>query len=276
MLFSVIIPTCNRNEVLSMCLNLLSPKVQTFDGNQYEVIVTDDGKESPAKKMIETRHPWVQWIEGPHKGPAANRNNGAKYAKGEWLVFFDDDCLPATNILNTYNSYIVNHSGINVLEGKVERPNRRTSVLDYAPCNYNGGNLWSCNFAIIKPLFKEIGGFDENFKYAHLEDNDLKKRIEASGEKILFAVEAKVHHPWRKLNGKSLGRNEEMSLYFNSKYGGHSNYINYIKRIIAQHAFMVKRSFRTNETLPALKVLSQHLGILLLNFHKWKKRYSKI
>jgi len=276
MFFSIIIPTCNRNGFLSRCLDLLAPGVQTLDSIQYHVVVTDDGESTLTKKMIEEKYSWAQWVAGPCKGPAANRNNGVKYAKAKWILFLDDDCLPATDILETYKSYIFSNPSIDVFEGKVERPNTRKSILEYAPCNYHGGNLWSCNFAIDKSVFDEIGGFDENFKYAHLEDTDLKRRIEATNRKIMFAIEARVQHPWRKINGKSLGRNEEMSVYFSFKYGENSNLMNYSKRIAGYHLAMLKRTFFTLEIFPAIKITSQHLGIVLLNFHKWKKKYSNL
>jgi glycosyltransferase involved in cell wall biosynthesis len=100
--FSVIIPTYHRNDLLAKCLDCLADGIQTLPFEQYKVIVTDDGSETTAEEMIRECYPWVQWVAGPHKGPAANRNNGAKYAKGKWLAFTDDDCLPDPQWLETY------------------------------------------------------------------------------------------------------------------------------------------------------------------------------
>src|SRR5665213_3286620 len=105
MKFSVIIPTCNRNDLLRKCLDLLAPSNQTIDN--YEIIVTDDSKDGIAKDLIKQDYPWVCWVEGPKRGPAANRNNGAKTANGDWLVFIDDDCLPDKNVLNCYKNGII-------------------------------------------------------------------------------------------------------------------------------------------------------------------------
>lgn len=273
MLLSVIIPTCNRHDFLGKCLNLLAPGFQTLSSDQYHVVVTDDGKQAPARAMMAEKYAWAQWVEGPLKGPASNRNNGVKYARANWIVFLDDDCLPANDILATYQTYILNNPDIEVLEGKIERCQNRKSILEYAPCNYNGGNLWSCNFAIQRAAFDEVGGFDENFRFAHLEDTDLKKRIDATGRKILFANEAIVLHPWRKLNGNSMGRNEEMSVYFSSKYGHNATFVNYLKRITGHHLHMLKRTLFSAEIFTAIKITSQHLGVVLFNFHKWKKKY---
>lgn len=96
-MISVIIPTCDRNEQLAKCLDCLAPGVQTLPAEQYEVIVTDDGSDLTAEQMILERYLWARWVAGPRIGPAANRNNGVQYARGEWLAFTDDDCLPDPN-----------------------------------------------------------------------------------------------------------------------------------------------------------------------------------
>lgn len=161
MLFSVIIPTYHRNEDLAKCLECLAsgqqrggiiagcddpPDTNTpreVDSAQesqsgeeasdptggsthfhYEVIVSDDGRESTAKAMMAERFPWARWVPGPQRGPAANRNNGAKQAEGEWLVFTDDDCLPQAGWLE---AFFKNLHEAEVLEGRTiaDRPRER-------------------------------------------------------------------------------------------------------------------------------------------------------
>src|SRR5438132_703059 len=95
--FSIIIPTYNRNELLVKCLDALYHIKQKANIN-YEVIVTDDSIEGLAEEVTKEYNGFVKWCEGPHRGPAANRNNGARYANGEWLIFLDDDCIPSVNL----------------------------------------------------------------------------------------------------------------------------------------------------------------------------------
>lgn len=76
MLFSVIIPTYHRNDLLAKCLDCLASNVQTLTSDDYEVIVTDDGSLTTAEEMINHHYSWVKWVAGSHNGPAANRNNG--------------------------------------------------------------------------------------------------------------------------------------------------------------------------------------------------------
>src|SRR5688500_16589114 len=92
--FSVVIPTYHRNDLLARCLRQLVPGRQTLDASRYEVIVTDDGRDTTAEAMIRDQFSFVRWVRGPQRGPAANRNNGVKHARGEWVVFTDDDCVP--------------------------------------------------------------------------------------------------------------------------------------------------------------------------------------
>ncbi|MFM6609030.1 MAG: glycosyltransferase family 2 protein, partial [Dolichospermum sp.] len=61
-LFSVIIPTYHRNDLLAKCLDWLTHGVQTLPADKYEVIVSDDGYQSTAQEMIEQNYPWVKWV----------------------------------------------------------------------------------------------------------------------------------------------------------------------------------------------------------------------
>lgn len=193
-LFSVIIPTRHRNDLLAQCLDRLRPGVQTLSYEMYEVIVSDDGVDSTAELMIQEYYPWVNWMAGSRKGPAANRNNGAQFAKGEWLIFTDDDCIPDVQWLEAY-SRAMNGTAL-ALEGTIHPLGNPNQDLAECPVNLTGGYFWSANIAIQKKLFKEINGFDQNYPLAAHEDQDLKLRLEGYTE-IFFVSNAKVFHPVR-------------------------------------------------------------------------------
>lgn len=232
-LLSVIIPTCHRNDLLSLCLNRLAPGQQSLGFEHYEVIVSDDGLDSTAADMIAEKYPWVNWVKGPRRGPAANRNHGARQATGEWLVFTDDDCLPDISWLSAYFDVIKKNDSVKVFEGRTYVDRERRSFKEEAPINEKGGYLWSCNFAINRLTLNDIGGFDEGFPYAAMEDVDLHYRLKKNSINIPFLKEASVCHPWRKVNSPSIKLKRHASvLYYLEKHPDEK------KRINARFSFL--------------------------------------
>ena len=112
---SVIIPTCRRNQDLSLCLGALRPDHQK-SAFTYEVIVTDDGSKSTAEELIRVKYAWARWVAGPRRGPAANRNAGARNARGAWVLFLDDDCIPVPGWVDAYATAIHNFPENRVFE----------------------------------------------------------------------------------------------------------------------------------------------------------------
>jgi|GEM_PF-1205386 len=193
--FSIVIPTFDRNEALATCLTRLCTEVQRVSNTDYEVIVSDDNPDGLARKMIESNFPWVRWVQGPGRGPSANRNHGARKALGQWIIFTDDDCIPDSNWL----SFLIEHSkcGFRVLEGKTVCSAGLACQVYESPINEVGGFLWSCNFAIERELFFQIGGFDERFPFASSEDEEFRERLKQFGITTLFVPEAIIDHPPR-------------------------------------------------------------------------------
>ena len=194
--FSIVVPTRDRNDLLSQCLERLASSAQPEAG-EYEVIVTDDSLREAARPLIASRFPWARWVSGPQHGPAANRNAGAGAAGGDVLVFLDDDCLPEAGLLAGYARALRDDTA--AYEGRITCTDGLTSARQTAPLNTDGGALWSCNFAIRRTVFTSLGGFDVRFPLAHMEDVDLRTRILGAGHSIVFVPEASVDHPPRRL-----------------------------------------------------------------------------
>ncbi len=200
-LFSVIIPTYHRNDLLAQCLERLTPTYQQIPSDVYEVIVTDDGTTSTSKDLLSKDFPWVKWVKGPHKGPASNRNNGADKANGDWLIFTDDDCLPNDDLLRQYEKAISIHPESIAFEGAIEHFGNdlyRDDESYECPLNLEGGNFWSANICISKNTFQQLNGFDPYYPNAALEDQDLYYRL-LETTTIPFVREAIVKHPFRKV-----------------------------------------------------------------------------
>jgi GT2 family glycosyltransferase len=188
--FSIIIPTCNRPGPLRECLR----RVLDQSAGQ-EVIVTDDGVHSPVPAG-------VHHLQGPRRGPAANRNHGARHAAGEWLIFLDDDCLPEPGWLDAYAAAA--NEGPDVMEGRTECPAPDAFAFDEIVENLAGGAYWSCNLAIRRDVFERLGGFDEDFTEAYGEDIELAWRMRSLRRS--FIAGARVTHPVRRMDFKRLLR----------------------------------------------------------------------
>jgi len=196
--FSIIIPTFNRPEQLKICLEFLLIN-QLSDSNYHsEIIITNDGNINDNFKKSLKNFSFISWVDGPKRGPAANRNNGAKFAKGEWLIFLDDDVIPDSKLLSAYFHSIKTDSSIKAFEGAIHPDNCKLLEKDMAECpvNLGGGVFWSANICVNKVFFEILGGFDEQFKIAAQEDQDLYERIKKI-TKVIFVSDAIVVHPVR-------------------------------------------------------------------------------
>ena len=99
-LVTVVIPTYGRPRQLKACLAALAE--QTL-AEPWEVVVVDDG--SP--QTLDSVGPaWsgrldLRVIRQDNAGPAAARNRGVQEARGTFIAFTDDDCLPEPQWLDT-------------------------------------------------------------------------------------------------------------------------------------------------------------------------------
>jgi len=94
MLFiSVIIPTLNRCETLKNAI--ASAQGQTWPADQYEIIVVDngstDGTSHSVERLEKESKTLIRVIHEPLLGLHNARHAGARAAKGEVLMFTDDD-----------------------------------------------------------------------------------------------------------------------------------------------------------------------------------------
>lgn len=86
---SIIIPTFNEATYIDRLLMALDRQ----NYKDFEVIVSDAQSKDGIKEVIEKfkRSINLKFIEAPPKGPGFGRNQGAKIASGEWLLFLDAD-----------------------------------------------------------------------------------------------------------------------------------------------------------------------------------------
>jgi GT2 family glycosyltransferase len=202
---------------------MLAEGRQSLSFARYEVIVSDDGSGFPAESFCREKFPWVRYTHGPQKGPAANRNNGASLAAHAWLVFLDDDCVPDRDLLEQYQKGCLANPGNLIFEGCILPIGEKLAYNYECPVNKEGGVLWSCNMMVDKGLFLRLGGFDEEYPFASMEDVDFRLRVMKEG-KILFNKGAMVYHPWTKVESPQVKfeRAYQSHIIFLKKWPRHS------------------------------------------------------
>ena len=219
--FSVVIPTYERPVDLKVCLNSFS-EIRQKGSPSFEIIVTDDSHSDESKRLIEREFPNVCWGKGKQNGPAGNRNAGVDRAKGEWIVFLDDDCIAQEGYLKAYANAIKANADTQVFEGRIFADRPRRTWAEGCPENEHGGMLWTSNLCVSRKLFMKMGGLDERFQVAY-EDVDFALRLKQKKTDSIFVSEAAVCHPWRTLkqegnNWKKVGYQFQELLIFLEKH----------------------------------------------------------
>ncbi len=87
MKLSIIVPTLNEEKVLPRALAQIHDNLTAFE---HEIIVTDDGSKDRTIEIAK-QYGRVVFDPSPKRTIASNRNNGARAAGGEFLVFVDAD-----------------------------------------------------------------------------------------------------------------------------------------------------------------------------------------
>jgi GT2 family glycosyltransferase len=186
MKISVVVPTCGRPRELARCVQA----VQDAD----EIVVTSDDDLPPPSSVFGSCR--IHWVKGPVRGPAANRNYGARVAAGDWIAFVDDDCVADEGWLAALRSAM---DGADVVEGKTVCPDQTGHWLEDVVENVSGGEFWSCNLAVRRLAFEQLGGFDERFPIAGGEDLEFRSRIRKAGLRCRFEPRMVVYHFVRRL-----------------------------------------------------------------------------
>jgi GT2 family glycosyltransferase len=208
---SVVIPTHNRPEQLEACLAALSESTQPRES--FEVVVVDDGGTAQLAEAIEAHGDALQihLSRQDRAGPAAARNRGAALARGELLVFTDDDCLPEPDWLpalarraETRPSHLIGGRTINALPDNPfssASQNLVSYLYEYSAKQADrpgwSGFFTSNNLAVPVEGFAQVGGFDERFPLAAGEDRDFCDRWVAQDLPMTFAADARIRHAHR-------------------------------------------------------------------------------
>ena len=202
--FSVIVPTYRRPQQLATCLASLA-KLE-YPGDRFEVIVVDDGGGGALDAVVATVRDAlpVTLLRQPHVGPSGARNAGAVKAKGDYLVFTADDCMPAVNWLSTLAvravaepDSAVGGAIINALSDN-HYSTATHLLIEYLYSYYNalpGAAQFFTpnNLAVPTDRYHAIGGFNESFVRATGEDREFCDRWTRHGYRMLYDSRSHRH-----------------------------------------------------------------------------------
>lgn len=203
----VVIPSAGRaDDLLRLLDSLAAQGDELLRDHVQSITVSDDRYRVETGRRVHERHPHVRYVRGPARGPAANRNRGAAVGVAPWILFLDDDCYARPGLIQAYLAAAADVQVLDYLEGAIEAEGPRPSANHHAPLNPDGGRLWACNFLIRRARFVAMGGFDERFPHAALEDCEIHQRLELDGARGRFVASAAVVHPWRSLSEVEITR----------------------------------------------------------------------
>ena len=224
-MISVIVPTRNRADLLSSAIQSLL--LQTLDRDHFETLIIDNGSadhtEEVVKKYI-NQLPNLRYIQAPEPGLHIGRHRGMREAKGDILVFTDDDIEATPAWLESYHhlfsdSQVAMAGGNNLplfvqpppswLKCLWERSNpeggRALSILSIL--HLRGGlrecspyRVWGCNLAIRKSVLVEAGGFHpdgmpgEMIQYRGDGETHVSRYIVENDLKCMFDPDASIYH----------------------------------------------------------------------------------
>ena len=185
MLISVIITTKNEEKHISRCLE--SVKEQSYSQDKIEIIVVDNNSIDNTKEIAKQYTNKI-YDYGPER--SAQRNLGAREAKGKYILYLDADMILSNDVISECIS-MCEDQGILALyiPEKIIGKNFWRPIRNFERSFYNASCIDAVRF-IRKDKFLEIGGFDE--KLNGPEDWDFDRRIKDIGK--IGIIKSPLYH----------------------------------------------------------------------------------
>jgi len=201
---SIVIPAYRAAGVLP---RLLDSIFATKGFSDFEVIVVNDASPDETARVAELYQPKVKVLRlKRNSGPARARNEGVKIAKGKVVLFLDADVVCFPDTVARVAKRFLKDKDLTAITGVWVRP-RKTP--DFFP-NYKALRDWSYWInerdqkgyfylfstrvaAIKRDVFLRLGGFDQRYRRADIEDIEFTYRI-ASRYAVIFDEKIRVKH----------------------------------------------------------------------------------
>ncbi|MET0579232.1 MAG: glycosyltransferase family 2 protein [Ilumatobacteraceae bacterium] len=225
---SVVIPTFNRLDQLRRTLDGLAAQVEL--DHELQVVVVSDGSTDGTDEYLASGSAPLPLVVGlqPNGGPAVARNHGVSLATNDYVLFIDDDVVPAPELVAAHMRRHARSETDAVVIGPMLTPQdeplsawvrweqdmlyKQYAAMergDYAP---TARQFYTGNASVARRHLDAVGGFDASFRRA--EDVELAYRLDDRGLHFTFAPEAVVvHHAersydaWRQA-ATAYGRND--------------------------------------------------------------------
>lgn len=217
---SVIITNYNGEIHLQECLNSL----MDIKYSNYEIILLDNASTDNSIELARRVYPEIRIIPlNKNYGFAEGTNKGAREARGEFIVFLNNDTkvhekwlielINAATLYgedNIYSSKVLFYDSpheINTIGGIITPMGSGLDINFGKPDldEYNKmqfiGSPSGCSMLLKKSLFKKMGGFDKDY-FAYLEDVDFGWRCWLDGHKTYYVPTSIVYHKYGATGGK--------------------------------------------------------------------------
>jgi len=221
---SIVIPVYNQLAHTLTCLHALAAHPPQ---SACEIIVIDDGSSDETSTVL-PRIAGLRYHRRERNGGfIATCNDGAALARGEVLVFLNNDTIPQPGwldaLLATFDSNpdaglvgaqllyrdgrLQDAGGFLTCDGHAESYGRFDAADDprYAYVR-DVDYLSGAALAIPRALFEQTGGFDSRYAPAYYEDTDLAFAVRAAGKRVLYQPAARVVHDEGTTAGTDIAR----------------------------------------------------------------------
>jgi glycosyltransferase involved in cell wall biosynthesis len=212
---------CTRNRAGRLATTLESLSRLNREGIDFcELMVVDNGSTDQTRAVVEaasttTGIPIRYLVEG-EAGLARARNLAIAEARGEIIIFLDDDIEAPADFLAEYAHAYERWPDAWCIGGKVElkwlRPRPRwmsdelSALLGKTTCpdverQYRSPIYYiiGCNMSFRRDIFSQVGTFDPELGYQGKqlrgnEENELLRRIDTAGGTIIYSPFPRLHH----------------------------------------------------------------------------------
>ena len=209
---SIIIPVYNQIHYTYACL--VSILEYTKDVS-YEVIIADDVSMDATLEIRKFTENLVICRNDSNQGFLKNCNRAAKQARGQYIMFLNNDTKVTENWLSSLVTLIESDDSIGMVGSKLVYPDGRLQEAggilwsdgsgwnygrlddpDKAEYNYVKDVDYISGAAILlsNDLWKQIGGFDTRFAPAYCEDSDLAFEVRKAGYRVVYQPLSRVIH----------------------------------------------------------------------------------